>query len=421
MKDLLYNERNVEFRRGERVALLNKDNLERIFLDNVDCEKIKKNDFSELSFEEIHLLLAKGFILEKGKKIIHKEEREPLKCGNLKCDYIRLILTEKCNLACQYCFVDKSKKDFAEENIKDLCKFVKQNCEQNVELQFFGGEPLICFDIIAKCIQRLEEECSSHKFSYIITTNGTLINKEIATVFKKHNFKVYISIDGNKKMHDAYRKYRNGNGSYVNTVEGINYLKELGVNVSALITYNQFNSHFLADAVEHIICNLGLLQVALNTPQPTEDGWEVNGKEFAKDLIRALRMAKKCGGKLYSVADKVLYALRTKHVQKNSCSRGKNNYSVAITPDFKISFCNVCWKEDVLQDNKCDIEKKISEWKKIGETEDNSHCANCPAKSICGGYCPVEKYFAKNAKKEERKINQKCIFYNELLKWAIWI
>lgn len=414
-----YNKNIKAFYREDRVALFNIDNLERIYVDNETFDKLKSGKFSTLSEFEINELINKGFIIDTNKEVKNLPKRK--KERKMKCDYIRLVITQNCNLQCQYCFVDKESKCFSKSDIVQLGKFIKHDCEKNVEIQFFGGEPLLYFNIIKKCVQYLSDVCKEFNISYIITTNGTLINREIATFFKKYDFSVFVSIDGDKEIHNSYRKNKYGIGSYNDVIKGVEFLKKQQVNIRALITYNAYNRNKLDFVVKHISNEIGIKQLAINTPQPSETGWKIDGKEFSKDLIRAIREARRCGGKLYSIADKIFYSLSTKQIQYNSCSRARDNYSVTIIPDFKLSFCNVCWNEDILCDKCQNVSEYISDWKNKKYKDNVDRCTNCVAKNICTGKCPIEKYYYNKGEGLASSEDQKCVFFREFIKWAIWI
>lgn len=147
---------------------------------------------------------------------------------------VALTLTNSCNLTCEYCFANQGKYDIpnlhmsyetAKKSIDLVIESVKKNNSDSIKVAFFGGEPLLAFDLIEKIVNYTNENIPPNiKVRYIITTNGTLMNPNIAQFMNKHKFEVTVSIDGNKHVHDYYRKYPNMRGSYEDVVKAINIL-----------------------------------------------------------------------------------------------------------------------------------------------------------------------------------------------------
>ena len=156
---------------------------------------------------------------------------------------LELFLTEDCNLACDYCFVrEKHPKSTSWENIVSAINFLVfySGDKQLLNLTLFGGEPLLekgnIFRIV-DYIEKLESQAGNKRFSISLTTNGTLITEEVLKRTKgRINF--LLSIDGDKKTHDAYRKYKNGRGSFETIISRIDLLKKyqpwLGVRMTIL-------------------------------------------------------------------------------------------------------------------------------------------------------------------------------------------
>lgn len=142
-----------------------------------------------------------------------------------------LNISEECNLRCKYCtysglyeghrihsnnFMDwrvaKRSIDFLLENYDEKEKIV---------LGFYGGEPLLNFDVIEKSVNYIKSKTKNIYFS--ITTNATLLKKKIVNFFVENDFQIFISLDGPRDLNDRYRVFKNNNGSfdivYKNTLE----------------------------------------------------------------------------------------------------------------------------------------------------------------------------------------------------------
>lgn len=146
---------------------------------------------------------------------------------------IMLNLTDDCNLACKYCFVQqqphymtldvaKNAIDFIVNNynIRKKNNWIKENDKKIIT--FFGGEPMIMFDsIIVPLIEYIKENYNLEEFNFSITTNGTLLNEERIKFFKQNNFSILLSMDGAKETQDYNRPCKNCNNSSFDILQPI--------------------------------------------------------------------------------------------------------------------------------------------------------------------------------------------------------
>lgn len=182
---------------------------------------------------------------------------------------ITLWVTEKCNLACKYCYVHKQPKTMnlktAEQTIKCFTdrfeKTVSNGKRINVALH--GGEPLLNFDVIRYVVNTLKSRYDGH-IIFTMTTNGTVFNKDIYD-FIKGKIQLSVSIDGNRKTNDANRIYPNGKSSYDQVMETLNFLKEQGEFVRVRMTVNKEILPYLADNYIYLDkMNYGIVTFALD-------------------------------------------------------------------------------------------------------------------------------------------------------------
>ncbi|HGD0427830.1 TPA: radical SAM protein [Streptococcus agalactiae] len=149
-------------------------------------------------------------------------------------DYlIKVMLTNACNLNCKYCYEkNKANKSMKLKTAIETIDFYfdKYNKFDSISsLRFHGGEPLLQFDILKEMVYYFEKKSNAlNKDSkFELTTNGTLINEEIANFINEHDFKVTVSLDGNKSEHDKNRVFLNGEGSYAETIIGLKTLRNI--------------------------------------------------------------------------------------------------------------------------------------------------------------------------------------------------
>lgn len=96
-----------------------------------------------------------------------------------------------------------------------------------------------------------------------IQTNLTLLNEKWIEFFKENSFKISTSIDGSERLHDRYRHYKSGNGSFKKVVAGIEALRKVGMSFGVVVTINRFNVGF-PDEVYQTLMELGIKGFELN-------------------------------------------------------------------------------------------------------------------------------------------------------------
>ena len=134
-----------------------------------------------------------------------------------------LHIAHDCNLACKYCFAEEGEYHgrrammTAEVGKKALDYLVANSgSRKNLEVDFFGGEPLMNFQVVKEIVEygRSLEKEHNKLFRFTMTTNGVLLNDEIQEFINKECGNVVLSVDGRKEVHDNMRPFRNGSGSY---------------------------------------------------------------------------------------------------------------------------------------------------------------------------------------------------------------
>ena len=144
---------------------------------------------------------------------------------------LTLKVTEQCNMRCKYCIYSEHypdtkfysevymKWETAKKAVDDFLSHFHRTWERNKTrkpvIAFYGGEPLLGFDVIKKTVEYVKSEYSQYCFNYSITTNGLLLkNKDIANFLKENGFWIVVSLDGTKDNHDRYRVTRGGAPTY---------------------------------------------------------------------------------------------------------------------------------------------------------------------------------------------------------------
>jgi len=175
-------------------------------------------------------------------------ERNKVDTTSIMFNSIVLPIAGKCNLNCSYCFAQNETgfnfDNFTTENIVEIANFLIKQNEQNQDSQdkktsihiiFFGGEPLLKFDIMQFAVKHFAEKYPLYTVTYSITTNGTIVNEKILRFLKENNFSVLVSIDGLDNEFNV-RKFKNGRSSVQRTIENIRKMSDRGIDIELRAT-----------------------------------------------------------------------------------------------------------------------------------------------------------------------------------------
>lgn len=198
-----------------------------------------------------------------------------------KQSFMSFQLTQNCNLRCKYCPYTKNDGfnrihttlTMTRETINDALNLLINNSVDNdiITLGFYGGEPLLEFDLIKYAVNRVKERVEESKIRFTITTNGTLLNQEILEFLDSHRFSIMISIDGPKHINDKNRVFHKRNESVFDIViknimtinENYNELKSrLGISIVIdpevdLYDYEEFFNEY--DFLNNTTSNISLI------------------------------------------------------------------------------------------------------------------------------------------------------------------
>ena len=162
-----------------------------------------------------------------------------------------LHIAHDCNLACKYCFAEEGEYHgrralMSYEVGKKALDFLIKNSgnRRNLEVDFFGGEPLMNWQVAKDLVAygREQEKIHNKHFRFTITTNGVLLNDEIQEFVNKEMDNVVLSLDGRKEINDQMRPFRNGKGSYERIAHFIHTIQEkTNVKIQYEATYTQLH------------------------------------------------------------------------------------------------------------------------------------------------------------------------------------
>ncbi len=221
-----------------------------------------------------------------------------------------LLVAHTCNLNCSYCFASQGKfhgrsglMDF--ETGKRALDFLVEHSgtRRNLEVDFFGGEPLVNFDVCKKLVAyaRSIEKEKNKNFRFTLTTNGVNVTDEVIEWANKECYNVVLSLDGRKEVNDRFRVDANGGGSYDRIVPNFQkFVKARGdKNYYMRGTFTHYNTDFTKD-IFHMADDLGFTQLSMEpvvadpkSPSAlTEEDLPILYEQYellAKDMIRRER------------------------------------------------------------------------------------------------------------------------------------
>jgi uncharacterized protein len=169
-------------------------------------------------------------------------------------DRLVINLSHDCNLRCRYCYAASGtyggRRDLlSKETGYAILDFFFSIYERINLIQFFGGEPFLnipVLDSICEGIKRICEERQIDPPSFTVITNGTILNKKIIDLIRKHKLRITVSLDGPAEIHDKLRVYPDGKGSFNCVTSNIQDMKkETGQPISVEGT---FTSHHILHA-----------------------------------------------------------------------------------------------------------------------------------------------------------------------------
>jgi uncharacterized protein len=278
-----------------------------------------------------------------------------------------------------------------------MVKNVIEHRGYSMGITFFGGEPLISFDKIKEIVEYTEMISETITKRYTIVTNGTLMNDEIADFMEKYHFRVTVSLDGDKTIHDAYRFFASGCGSYDMVKE--NYQKyNSKIQAICRITIHNGNTDVFSDVKNAV--DIGFRNIAIGfDSKMSDDKFRDFYSAYNRMLMAYYEDIQK--GNFYvieSIKRNINNLLFQRRISSR-CNAGRAYFTLAA--DGSIYDCHrvvgikelkVAQDEDnlktLIDDHIQFINKKVTEKK----SDRHSKCNFCPFVYLCGGTCYQHSY-----------------------------
>ncbi|MCD7873222.1 MAG: thioether cross-link-forming SCIFF peptide maturase [Clostridiales bacterium] len=388
--------------------------------ENNSADEIKKyilnkykgrNDVCEKEVDEclddINSLIKDGKLFAKD---IFEQTASKFKNRQSVLKAICLHVAHDCNLACKYCFAGEGEYSgpkglMSFETGKRALDFLieQSGTRKNLEVDFFGGEPLLNWDVCKKLVEygrSKEKECKKN-FRFTLTTNGLLINDDVINFCNKEMGNVVLSLDGRKETHDRLRTFKNGKGSYDLTVDKFKKFADSRNQKNYYMrgTYTHFNTDFSKDILH--MADLGFKELSIEpvVSDPKEPYALQNAdlpvlKEqyeiLASEMLKRYR-----NGNGFTFYHYMIDLNSGPCIVKRISGCGVGAEYMAVTPSGNLYPCH-----QFVGDGKFklgDIWNGINNKEilmKFGECNIYSHkeCKNCFAKLYCSGGCAANAY-----------------------------
>jgi len=321
-----------------------------------------------------------------------------------------LHVSHDCNLRCKYCFASEGdfttgRKLMSAQTGKAAIDYVIARSEKrkNIEIDYFGGEPLLNFEVIKEITEYAKEQGKRHgkHFRFTVTTNGVLLDEDKLSYINENMGNLVLSVDGRKEVNDKMRTFPGGRGSYDQIMPMFQKAAQSRNQDNYYVrgTFTRQNLDFSED-VAHF-AGLGFKQISVEPVVEKEDTpWTLAQEDLpaifaeyeklAKDLIEA-----KKNGNGYNFFHFMIDLDQGPCVIKRLKGCGAGNEYVAVTPEGDVYPChqfvgNTDFIMGNVHDNTLDLKMKEKFSKSCVYSKEE--CKSCWAKFYCSGGCSANNF-----------------------------
>ena len=371
--------------------------------------------YKDISLDEIEECYAQVAGLKESGKLFTEDTFEPM-AGTLKAKTSGVVkalclhIAHTCNLNCSYCFASQGKYHGERALMsfdvgKRALDFLIENSgtRRNLEVDFFGGEPLMNFDVVKKLVEyaRSIEKEKNKNFRFTLTTNGVLVDKDVIDFANREMSNVVLSLDGRKEVHDRYRVDYSGNGSWNKIVPKFQEFVKArgGKNYYMRGTFTHANPDFLEDI--KTMLDLGFTELSME-PVVAAEGDPAALTEADKPIVlkqyeelARLMLKRDKEGRPFTFYHYMIDLKGGPCIYKRISGCGSGTEYMAVTPWGDLYPCH-----QFVGDEKV----KLGDiWKGVDNTAVHNEfascdvyaredCRDCWAKLYCSGGCAANAY-----------------------------
>ncbi len=355
--------------------------------------------------------------LQQAGKLFTTDTFEPM-AGNLKektagvVKALCLHIAHSCNLNCSYCFASQGNYHgeralMSFEVGKQALDFLIANSgtRHNLEVDFFGGEPLLNFQVVKDLVAyaRSIEKEHNKNFRFTLTTNGVLVDDDVIDFANRECSNVVLSLDGRKEVHDRFRVDYAGNGSYDTIVPKFQKFVEARGRKNYYMrgTFTHKNPDFLND-IEHML-DLGFRELSMepvvcaagDPSELTENDLPVVLEQYEK--LAELMLAHDKAGDPFTFYHYMIDLTGGPCIYKRISGCGSGTEYMAVTPQGDLYPCHQFVGEERFKLGTVwdgvtnpDIQREFAACNVYAHPE----CRDCWARLYCSGGCAANAYHA---------------------------
>lgn len=404
------------------------------------CEKYaEREDISEQDIQECYEQVVS--LKERG-KLFAPDTFEPM-AGHLKAKTSGVVkalcmhIAHTCNLNCSYCFASQGKYHgdravMSFEVGKRALDFLIENSgtRRNLEVDFFGGEPLMNFDVVKQLVAyaRSIEKEHNKNFRFTLTTNGMLIDDDVIEFANRECSNVVLSLDGRKEIHDRYRVDYAGKGSWERIVPKFQKLVEArgGKDYYMRGTFTHANPDFLKDIQQML--DLGFTELSMepvvcapgDPSELTEEDMPIVMEQYEK--LAELMLQRDKEGKPFTFYHYMIDLTGGPCIYKRISGCGSGTEYMAVTPWGDLYPCHQFVGEEKFKlgdiwngVSNTDIQDEFASCNVYARPE----CRDCWARLYCSGGCAANAYHSTGSVKGVYKYG--CELFRKRMECAIMV
>ena len=381
----------------------------------IDAVAEKFSDREDVTRADIEECYDQVCALRDSGKLFSPDTFEPM-AGALKARTSGVIkalclhVAHTCNLNCAYCFASQGKYHgdravMSFEVGKRALDFLIEHSgsRRNLEVDFFGGEPLMNFDVVKQLVAyaRSIEKEKGKNFRFTLTTNGMLIDDDVIDFANREMSNVVLSLDGRKEIHDRYRVDYAGNGSWEKVVPKFQKLVQAreGKNYYMRGTFTHANPDFLNDIRQML--DLGFTELSMepvvcapgDPEELTQDDLPVVLKQY-EELAELMRKRDR-EGRPFTFYHYMIYLTGGPCIYKRISGCGSGTEYMAVTPWGDLYPCHQFVGEEKFRlgdiyngVTNTEIQDEFASCNVYARPE----CRDCWAKLYCSGGCAANAY-----------------------------
>ncbi|MBO5907567.1 MAG: thioether cross-link-forming SCIFF peptide maturase [Clostridia bacterium] len=323
-----------------------------------------------------------------------------------------LHIAHTCNLNCSYCFASQGKYHgeravMSYEVGKRALDFLIENSgkRRNLEVDFFGGEPLLNFDVVKRLVAyaRSIEKKHNKNFRFTLTTNGMLIDDDVIDFANRECVNVVLSLDGRREIHDRFRVDYQGRGSFDTIVPKFQKLVKArgGKGYYMRGTFTHANPDFLEDI--KVMLDLGFNELSMepvvcapgDSAELTPSDMEIVKEQYEK--LASLMLEREKEGRPFTFYHYMIDLKGGPCIYKRISGCGSGTEYMAVTPFGELYPCHQFVGEEKYKLG--NIYEGVTNTAAREEFANSNlykkeECRDCWARLYCSGGCAANAYHA---------------------------